>query len=73
MLIVTVIVIENSPMNPALPPLQTAKPADRSRMTGAFHPFSLKFNPSSAPLSPVPDPPMAPPAKSKFLSDRQNE
>jgi hypothetical protein len=42
-------------------------------MTGAFHPFSLKFNPSSAPLSPVPDPPMAPPAKSKFLSDRQNE
>ena len=34
MLIVTVIVIENSPMNPALPPLQTAKPADRSQ-TGA--------------------------------------
>ena len=39
-------------------------------MTGAFHSPFLKSRSSTAPLSPVPVPPMTPPVKSKFLSDK---
>jgi len=39
-------------MNRTHSPIQPSKRPLRRRMTGAFHPFSLKFHPSTAPLSP---------------------
>ena len=41
-------------MNRTLTGLQPSKPPDRSCMTGAFHPPFLKFQPSTALLSPQP-------------------